>query len=277
VLLEPLDPLDSELLLEQLGGGLDPDATLRVIAASEGNPLFLEEMVALARERGTVAVPSTIQALLTARLERLDADDREVLERGAVEGEVFHRLAVRALTGERVAAEVELRLGGLVRKELIRPHPPTLRDDEAFRFRHLLIRDAAYDGLPKATRADLHERLGDRSAAEAAVELSDRLSADEDAINPTITHRVRARLALADGDVEAAERWARSALEKAFQTEFVVEQGEAKLDLARVLVASGRIEDARSEAREASERFTAKGDLPGDRTAQALLEELAEC
>ena len=159
VLLEPLDPDDSELLLEQLGGGLDPDATARVIAASEGNPLFLEEMVALARERGTVSVPSTIQALLVARLERLDADEREVLERGAVEGEVFHRLAVRALADERLRADVELRLGGLIRKELIRPHPPSLQDDEAFRFRHLLIRDAAYDGLPKATRADLHERF----------------------------------------------------------------------------------------------------------------------
>ena len=134
VLLEPLDPGDSELLLEQLGDGLDPDASARVIAASEGNPLFLEEMVALARERGTVAVPSTIQALLVARLERLAAEERELLERGAVEGEVFHRLAVRALADERLAAEVELRLGGLVRKELIRPHPATLATTRRFAF-----------------------------------------------------------------------------------------------------------------------------------------------
>jgi class 3 adenylate cyclase len=159
ILLEPLNSDDSELLLEQLGTGLDGDARARVVAASQGNPLFLEEMVALARERGTVAVPSTIQALLVARLERLEAAERELLERGAVEGEVFHRLAVRALVGDRPAADVELQLGGLVRKELIRPHPPTFRDDEAFRFRHLLIRDAAYDGLPKATRAELHERF----------------------------------------------------------------------------------------------------------------------
>jgi class 3 adenylate cyclase/tetratricopeptide (TPR) repeat protein len=607
VLLEPLDRGDSELLLEQLGGALDRDTTARVIAASEGNPLFLEEMVALAHERGTVSVPSTIQALLVARLERLDTDEREVLERGAVEGEVFHRLAVRALADDRAGAELEVRLGGLVRKELIRPHPAMLRDDEAFRFRHLLIRDAAYDGLPKAARADLHERfatwlehvddelvereeivgwhleqavryrrelgrapdlelarrasvylhqaavrararedspaarnlleraralapdgdpgravitvdlierlidlgdldradellqtvegdhavathaalhrlewlgrarsheatraaetelpdlldqlaragderglalahlvamnvdwvagritgameearlsvvhagrvgdralrsralswylaglmygptpreameieldalgnddpgvfatawielvrsaarrlegrfdaarelarraierqaelgvtiegascwqhlaeidlgagdpsaaresllrgdavmesfgeegfrstiqallgeayerLGDRAAAEAAIELSDRLGADEDAINPIITHRVRARLALADGDLEAAERWARSAVEKAFQTEFVVEQGEATLELARVMAASGRIEEARTEARAAGERFAARGDIPGIRNAETLLTELAE-
>jgi tetratricopeptide (TPR) repeat protein len=159
VLLKPLTGEDSRALLDELGAGLDSDARARVIQASEGNPLFLEEMVALARERGTVEVPPTIQALLTARLERLGTEERELLERGAVEGEVFHRLAVRALAGERLAAEVELRLAGLVRKELIRPHPSTFQGDDAFRFRHLLIRDAAYDTLPKAVRADLHERF----------------------------------------------------------------------------------------------------------------------
>jgi len=159
VLLEPLVGEESEALLDALGDGVDPEARARVIKASEGNPLFLEEMVALARERGTVEVPPTIQALLAARLERLGAEERELLERGAVEGEVFHSLAVKALAGERLAAEVELRLSGLVRKELIRPHPGTLSGDEAFRFRHLLIRDAAYDALPKVTRAELHERF----------------------------------------------------------------------------------------------------------------------
>jgi tetratricopeptide (TPR) repeat protein len=128
-----------------------------VIAGAEGNPLFLEEMVALARERGSVVVPPTIQALLAARLERLEVEEREVLERGAVEGEVFHRLAVKALADDRL--DVESPLAGLVRKELIRPHPAMLKGDEAFRFRHLLIRDAAYDALPKSTRATLHERF----------------------------------------------------------------------------------------------------------------------
>ncbi len=159
LLLEPLAAWESEAMLDVLGDGLDPEARTRVIKASEGNPLFLEEMVALARERGTVEVPPTIQALLAARLELLGVEERELLERGAIEGEVFHRLAVKAMAGARLAAEVELRLTGLVRKELIRPHPATISGDDAFRFRHLLIRDAAYDGLPKATRAELHERF----------------------------------------------------------------------------------------------------------------------
>jgi class 3 adenylate cyclase/tetratricopeptide (TPR) repeat protein len=157
--LDPLPEPDSEALLDELGATLDPNARARVIAAGAGNPLFLEEMVALARDRGKVEAPPTIQALLTARLEHLAAEEREVLERGAIEGEVFHRLALRALADEPLAAQVELRLAGLVRKELIRPHPPTFEGDEAFRFRHLLIRDAAYDGLPKAIRAALHERF----------------------------------------------------------------------------------------------------------------------
>jgi class 3 adenylate cyclase/tetratricopeptide (TPR) repeat protein len=159
VLLEPLGAEESQVLLGQLGEGLDADARAQVIAASDGNPLFMEEMVALARERGSVVVPPTIQALLAARLERLAVAERELLERGAVEGEVFHRLAVKALSGESASSDVELQLAGLVRKELIRPHPATLAADDAFRFRHLLIRDAAYDGLPKATRAELHERF----------------------------------------------------------------------------------------------------------------------
>ncbi len=88
------------------------EARAQVIAASDGNPLFLEEMVALAQERGIVVVPPTIQALLAARLERLAAAERELLERGAVEGEVFHRVAVRALTDDGSAANVERQLAG---------------------------------------------------------------------------------------------------------------------------------------------------------------------
>ena len=160
LLLEPLPAHDCEQLIDHLGNGLGPDARARTIAASEGNALFLEEMVAFARERGTVEVPSTIQALLAARLERLPSGERELLERGAIEGEVFHRAAVRALASEPVAAKAEVHLAGLVRKDLIRPHPPTMEGD-AFRFRHLLIRDAAYAGLSKASRAALHEQFGD--------------------------------------------------------------------------------------------------------------------
>ena len=105
---------------------------------------------------GEVSVPPTLQALLHARLDQLDGTEREVLERGAVEGEVFHRGSVQALSD---AGQVTPRLAALVRKALIRPDQTQLPAEDAFRFRHLLVRDAAYEALPKANRAELHERF----------------------------------------------------------------------------------------------------------------------
>ncbi|HEY6031417.1 MAG TPA: adenylate/guanylate cyclase domain-containing protein, partial [Gaiellaceae bacterium] len=154
VLLEPLSVEECAQLIEA-HGGVEAETRTRILAAADGNPLFVEEMVALTREDGDVRVPATVQALLQARLDQLGSEERSVIERGAVEGQIFHRGAVRELT----QTEVEPHLDGLVRKELIHPTPTTFAGDHAFRFRHLLIRDAAYDALPKETRADLHERF----------------------------------------------------------------------------------------------------------------------
>jgi class 3 adenylate cyclase len=160
VLLEPLDASETEQLLSKLGG-LPDELHERIVQVAEGNPLFLEEMLALVRDSGGsgVEVPPTIQALLAARLDQLDPAERSVLEHGAVEGRIFHRGAVAALTdGD---GEVDRRLIALVRKELVRPDRTQLAGDDAYRFRHLLIRDAAYEALPKAARADLHHRFAD--------------------------------------------------------------------------------------------------------------------
>lgn len=159
VVLESLGDAACQRLLDELSDDLDPEARARVIRTSDGNPLFLQEMVAFARERGTQIIPPTIQALLGARLEQLSAPEREPLERGAVEGQVFHQSAVSALGSDQPATEIAARLDALVRKDLIRPHPSTPLGGNAFRFRHLLIRDATYERLPMATRASLHERF----------------------------------------------------------------------------------------------------------------------
>jgi len=158
VLLEPLGPDEADLMIASLAH-LDDGLRERIREAAEGNPLFVEEMVALAKESGDgeVTVPPTIQALLAARLDQLDASERSVLERGSVEGRVFHRGAVQALAPEEL--QTVARLTSLVRKELVRPDKAHFVGEDAFRFRHLLIRDAAYDALPKATRAELHERF----------------------------------------------------------------------------------------------------------------------
>ena len=157
VLLEPLDAAETAQLFAALGG-VEEELAVKIAAAADGNPLFLEEMLVLVRASvdGQVEVPPTIQALLAARLDQLDAGERVVLERGSVEGPVFHRGAVEALAdGEPQSA----RLIALVRKQLVRPDRAQLPGEDAFRFRHLLIRDAAYDALPKSVRADLHRRF----------------------------------------------------------------------------------------------------------------------
>ena len=163
VLLEPMPMDDCGRLIDLLldGAPLGEEVRTRILAASEGFPLFVEEMLALIRERGgdEVEVPPSIQALLATRLDQLDPSERAVLERGAVEGKVFHRGGVEVLTPDE--DNLSGRLQALVRKELIRPDRSQLAGDEAYRFRHLLIRDAAYEALPKATRGDLHERLAD--------------------------------------------------------------------------------------------------------------------
>jgi class 3 adenylate cyclase/tetratricopeptide (TPR) repeat protein len=165
LLLEPLRADECAELMTHLvpDADLDSDLRERITKASAGNPLFVEEMLAMVRERGNgdVEVPPTIHALLQARIDSLDGDERVVMERGAVEGEVFHRGAVAVLAPDPVRPAVESHLATLVRKELIRSTTPTFPDDEGFRFRHLLIRDAAYESLPKLTRAELHERFAD--------------------------------------------------------------------------------------------------------------------
>jgi class 3 adenylate cyclase/tetratricopeptide (TPR) repeat protein len=174
VLLEPLTANETDKLIEQLAP-VDASLRVRIREAAEGNPLFVEEMVAMIRESGDgeVVVPPTIQALLAARLDQLDAGERALLARGAVEGKVFHRGGVEALAPDEL--DVRGRLMVLVRKELVRPERAVLVGDDAYRFRHLLIRDAAYDALPKAMRADLHERF----AAWLEVRGADLVEVDE--------------------------------------------------------------------------------------------------
>jgi class 3 adenylate cyclase/tetratricopeptide (TPR) repeat protein len=153
-----LEPLAGDAV-DELLAGLPEETRGRVAAAAGGNPLFLTEMLAMAREDGAVDVPPTLRALLGARLDQLDPQERTILERGAVEGEIFHRGSVQALASPDVP--VTPKLAALVRRQLIRPDRTQLTGDDGFRFRHLLIRDAAYEALPKATRAELHERFAD--------------------------------------------------------------------------------------------------------------------
>jgi class 3 adenylate cyclase/tetratricopeptide (TPR) repeat protein len=153
-----LEPLGHDEVQELIAEQVPDHLRKRIARAAGGNPLFIEEMLAIAGEAdGEVVAPPTLQALLAARLDQLEMEERSVLERGAIEGEIFHRGAVQALSPD--DAQVTPRLAALVRKELIRPDKAQLAGEDGFRFRHLLIRDAAYEALPKTTRAELHERF----------------------------------------------------------------------------------------------------------------------
>jgi class 3 adenylate cyclase/tetratricopeptide (TPR) repeat protein len=182
--LEPLTEADAEALLDLLRGDSDVSSEMltRITQAAEGNPLFAEQMLAMTLEEGVpapeLAIPPSIHALLDARLDRLEQGERAVIERASVVGREFWRGAVRALSAPEDLDGVGSALMALVRKELIHPHTSLFPREDGFQFRHSLIRDAAYLGIPKAIRAQLHERYADwleRTAGERARELDEIL------------------------------------------------------------------------------------------------------
>jgi tetratricopeptide (TPR) repeat protein len=137
------------------------------------------------------------------------------------------------------------------------------------------IGERSFRSTVQAILADVYESRGDRDRARAAIQLSDELGGEDDLLNIVITHAVRARLALSDRDLNAAERWARSAVEHAFRTDNTVLQGNAQLELARVLSTLRHRDEASSYARAALELFQVKGDRPRADRARELIDELA--
>jgi DNA-binding SARP family transcriptional activator len=153
--LAPLSSDDADALIGNLG---EPDAPLRarVVRTAGGNPLFIEQLLAHAAESGeTEAMPPSLELLLASRLDRLEAGELSVLQRGAMVGREFRRGAVVRLVPMEEAAGVGAHLRELDRKGLLQPGP----SEGSFRFHHVLIRDAAYATLPKAQRSELHEAL----------------------------------------------------------------------------------------------------------------------
>ena len=215
--LEPLSEVESEELVASLLGRADLPLEFRshISQAAEGNPLFVEELLAkliddgfLVRSNGgwaapgdlrELALPPTIQALLAARLDGLGNEERSVIERAAVEGKVFHRGAVTEMAPELLRPQVRDRLASLMRMELVRPDQASFAGDEAYRFRHLLIRDAAYQALAKQTRSELHERF----AAWLERVAADRLAEYEEIIAYHLEQAYRYRVELGPPDAQA--------------------------------------------------------------------------
>jgi class 3 adenylate cyclase/tetratricopeptide (TPR) repeat protein len=173
----PLNREETDRLLQNLLGPTPLAERTRagIAEVAEGNPLFVEEMLRMLADEGlllfrdgnwdlttdlsTLTIPPTIQALLAARIDMLDEGERAILERASVIGRVFWWGAVSELSPKQYRHRVGTWLQSLIRKELIRPDRSDLGDEDTFRFMHILIRDAAYRRLPKATRAELHEQF----------------------------------------------------------------------------------------------------------------------
>ncbi len=175
VRLERLGHDQAAALLEVLAGagGLPGDIGPRILEAAEGNPLFVEELLGMliddgqldyedggwvaAGEVADIALPPSISAVLSARLDRLPPPERTVVESASVVGQEFELSAVTTLVPEPLRLPVAGHLSSLVGRELVRTADPTPLDAHAYRFQHLLVRDAAYEGMAKATRASSHE------------------------------------------------------------------------------------------------------------------------
>lgn len=176
MLLEPLKDTESQELFAGLLGdttAIDP-LLPRILEVSGGNPLFLEETVAMLADEGSIekrdgrweahtdleviSIPPTINGLLTSRLDQLSSYDRAVVEVAAVMGKVFASQAVRDLLPN---VDSSASFESLSRKGLLRLDQEEFAGEEMYRFRHILIRDAAYQGIPKERRTDIHERYAD--------------------------------------------------------------------------------------------------------------------
>ena len=170
ITLDPLDPLETSTLVSRLLEieALPEDLRRQIVERSAGTPLFCEEFIHMLIDEGLVVrdgaswraaatidqirVPQGINAVLAARLDLLPEEERSVLQSASVIGERFGLHEVDSLVG----GDVESRLDSLRRKGLVSGGDSA---GEEFRFRHLLIHDAAYGSLPKAGRATLHDRF----------------------------------------------------------------------------------------------------------------------
>ncbi len=187
IILQPLTEADAGLVVEHLLGqaGLADAVRARIVGAAEGNPLFVEQLLSMLIDKGSLrlegdswiatsdlselAIPPTIHALLASRLDQLPGPERAVVEPASVIGLNFAPSAVRELAVEEVRDDLWPHLGSLVRRQLVREGEARSEVDPSYRFQHILVRDAAYQGLLKRSRATLHERF---------VEWADRVNAE---------------------------------------------------------------------------------------------------
>jgi class 3 adenylate cyclase len=276
--LPPLADDQSRALVERLERAqtLPEQARVRAIAAAEGNPLFLEQLVAFEAEGGRTVMPPSIRVLLAARIDRLPQGERAVLELAAIEGRDFQRAALAELLPAGERAKLDERLLTLVRKDFIHARRAPGQTVDVFGFRHILVREAAYEAMTKDRRAELHERYadwldpsgGDEEIVGYHLEQACRYRAE---IAPTVEPpghlAVRAaerlgsagRMALKRGDIHGAVNLLSRAA--ALPPPDAISRLELLPDLAEALSSVGELARADEVLAEAAERAAAVEDI----------------
>jgi class 3 adenylate cyclase/predicted ATPase len=201
-----------EMIEARVGGPVDPAGLERIVAASSGNPLFAEQLVSMLRDDGLLVLkgelwtlaslpadwmPPTIHALLSARIDRLEPEDRTVLDPAAVVGHIFSLDAISELANAMSPADIVVRADHLMRRQILQAAPA--QGDDFRGFHHIFIRDSVYESLLKRRRAALHEQF---------VQWADRVNGDREVEYEEIlgyhleqAHRYLSELAPADDHV----------------------------------------------------------------------------
>jgi predicted ATPase/class 3 adenylate cyclase len=173
--LEPLGDADSELLIDALGTDVtvSPETRRALLEKTGGNPLFLEEVmlsvVEFGEEQAAAGIPDTVQALIAARIDRLDGPSKAILQRASVIGRSFWAGALEHLAPDENVEEAIQDL--LLRDLVVGESRSTLSNETPYRFKHVLIRDVAYSTLTKSARAKHHGSFADWLRTRAGDEL----------------------------------------------------------------------------------------------------------
>ncbi len=286
-----LEGLDAAATAELAGGMLGSDALPQALlgrlpTSTEGNPLFVRELVKMLVDDGVirrtasgweltidvdaVEVPPTIASLLAARIDRLGDQERLVLERASVIGAEFPEGALRSLV-EGLPGGLAALLERLRRMELVEPTGSYWGDEPLYRFHHVLIRDAAYRRLLKGNRADLHERVAawmQEAAERRGVEQDETIAFHEEQV-----FGYRGELGPLDEDTRELGRHAAGRLHAAAQRALARDDLAAAASLAtRALACIGDGPVARAELLlVACEALLGSGDI---HTGEDLVHEL---
>jgi len=258
--LSPLSPEETARLLQQLleRAVLPAETQASILERAGGNPLYTEQFARMLTERGhaeDLPLPETVHALIAARLDTLSPELKALLHDASVVGRVFWTGAVAAI-GLRDRDAVLHGLRELVRREFVRPaRVSSVKGEEEFSIWHAVVRDVAYQQIPRAPRAEKHkaaaawieesaqERVADHAEIlvhhyEQALELSRAAGAEHPGLETAL-----ARFLLLAGDrathldMEAAEAYYRRALELSQDDEYA--RATALARLASTLVERG--------------------------------------